>query len=186
MNSKRKMWFTILGLALGVLVGIYIQPSISGDSPYEQFRKFEQVFNQIQKSYVDNVDSPKLIEAAIGGMLEELDPHSVYIPAEQQKRVEEDFRGSFEGIGVEFDVVRDTITIVTAINGGPSEALGILAGDKIIKIDGKNAVGMKREDVPKKIARHKRDTRYRHNLPPRQPRGERLRHPARQNPTVHS
>jgi len=151
MNSKRKMWFTILGLALGVLVGIYIQPSISGDSPYEQFRKFEQVFNQIQKSYVDNVDSPKLIEAAIGGMLEELDPHSVYIPAEQQKRVEEDFRGSFEGIGVEFDVVRDTITIVTAINGGPSEALGILAGDKIIKIDGKNAVGMKREDVPKKL-----------------------------------
>lgn len=151
MNSKRKMWFTILGLALGVLVGIYIQPSISGDSPYEQFRKFEQVFNQIQKSYVDNVDSPKLIEAAITGMLEELDPHSVYIPAEQQKRVEEDFRGSFEGIGVEFDVVRDTITIVTAINGGPSESLGILAGDKILKIDGTNAIGMKREDVPKKL-----------------------------------
>ena len=80
-----------------------------------------------------------------------LDPHSVYIPAEQQKKVEEDFKGSFQGIGVEFDIVRDTITIISPISGGPSEALGIQSGDKIVKIDGKNAVGLKRDDVPKKL-----------------------------------
>lgn len=84
-------------------------------------------------------------------MLAELDPHSVYIPPKEMKRVEEDFRGSFEGIGVEFDIINDTITIVSPIAGGPSEKLGILPGDKIVKIDGENAVGMTREDVPKKL-----------------------------------
>jgi len=151
MKSRRKMWFTVIGLACGVSIGIYIQPVISGDSPYEQMRKFQDVLYTVQKQYVDEVDTPKLVESAIVGMLNELDPHSVYIPAEQQKRVEEDFRGSFEGIGVEFDIVRDTITIVTPISGGPSEALGILAGDKMVRIDGENAVGMSRDDVPKKL-----------------------------------
>jgi carboxyl-terminal processing protease len=149
--SKKKMWFTILGLVFGILLGIYIQPVISGDNIYDQIRKFNEVLATVQKNYVDDVDTPKLVEAAIVGMLNELDPHSVYIPAEQQKRVEEDFRGSFQGIGVEFDVIRDTITIVSPIAGGPSEALGILAGDKIVKIDGENSVGMPREDVPKKL-----------------------------------
>lgn len=145
------MWFTIFGLAVGILVGMYIQPVISGDSIYEQVEKFERVLYTVQKNYVDDVDTPELVEAAIDGMLARLDPHSIYIPAEQQKRVEEDFRGNFEGIGVEFDVIRDTITIVSPITGGPSEALGITAGDKIVKIDGQNAVGMPREDVPKKL-----------------------------------
>lgn len=151
MNPKKKMWFTILGLVVGTLLGIYIQPVISGDNIYDQLGKFKDVLLTVQKNYVDEVDTPKLVESAIVGMLGELDPHSVYIPAEQQKRVEEDFRGSFQGIGVEFDVVRDTITVVSAIAGGPSEQLGIRAGDKFIKIDGQNAVGMSREDVPKKL-----------------------------------
>lgn len=151
MNPKKKMWFTILGLAAGILLGIYIQPVISGDNIYDQLGKFKDVLLTVQKNYVDDVDTPKLVESAIVGMLGELDPHSVYIPAEQQKRVEEDFRGSFQGIGVEFDVVSDTITVVSAISGGPSEQLGIRAGDKIVKIDGTNAVGMSRDDVPKKL-----------------------------------
>ncbi|MEO5930771.1 MAG: S41 family peptidase [Candidatus Kapaibacterium sp.] len=151
MTRRKKMWFTVFGLAAGILIGIYIQPLVSGDSLYEQMRKFSEVLNTVQKNYVDEVQTPKLVEAAIVGMLGELDPHSVYIPAEQQKRVEEDFRGSFQGIGVEFDVVKDTITIVSAITGGPSEALGIQAGDKIVKIDDKNAVGMSRDDVPKQL-----------------------------------
>ena len=151
MSSKRKMWFTIFGLAVGILVGIYIQPVISGDNIYEQVKKFQDVLYTVQKNYVEEVDTPKLVEAAIYGMLAKLDPHSIYIPAAQQKRVEEDFRGNFEGIGVEFDVIRDTITIVSPISGGPSEALGIMSGDKIVKIDDVNAVGMSRDDVPKKL-----------------------------------
>ncbi len=150
-RQSKKMWFTILGLALGTLVGIYIQPLISGDSIYEQLNKFKDVLFTVEKYYVDDVNSPELVESAIAGMLNRLDPHSVYIPAEQQRRVEEDFRGSFEGIGIEFDVIRDTITVVSPISGGPSETLGIISGDKIIKIDGQNAVGMDRSDVPNKL-----------------------------------
>ena len=150
-RQSKKMWFTILGLALGILVGIYIQPLISGDSIYEQLNKFKDVLFTVEKYYVEDVDSPELVESAIAGMLNKLDPHSVYIPAEQQRRVEEDFRGSFEGIGIEFDVVRDTITVVSSISGGPSEALGIISGDKIVKIDGKDAIGIDRSEVPKKL-----------------------------------
>lgn len=151
MTQRKKMWFTILGLAAGILIGIYIQPVISGDSIYDQLKKFKEVLFIVEKNYVDDVNTPKLVEAAIVGMLGDLDPHSVYIPAEAQKRVEEDFRGSFQGIGVEFDVIRDTITIVTAISGGPSAALGIQAGDKIVKINDSTAVGMTRETVPSKL-----------------------------------
>ena len=150
-QHSRKMWFTVFGLAVGILVGIYIQPVISGDSIYEQLNKFKEVLFTVEKYYVDDVDTPELVESAIGGMLSELDPHSVYIPAEQQRRVEEDFRGSFEGIGIEFDMVRDTITVVTAISGGPSDILGILSGDKIVAIEGKSAIGVDRNDVPEKL-----------------------------------
>lgn len=145
------MWFTVFGLAIGILVGIYIQPVVSGDSIYEQLNKFKDVLFTVEKYYVDDVDTPMLIESAISGMLGKLDPHSVYIPAEQQRRVEEEFRGSFEGIGIEFDIVRDTITVVTAISGGPSEALGILSGDKLVKIAGENAVGLDRTEIPEKL-----------------------------------
>jgi len=138
----------ILGIAIGTLVAPRL---VSGDSIYDQVEKFSTILNMAAKNYVEEVDTQKLTEAAIKGMLSELDPHSVYIPPKEMKRVEEDFRGSFEGIGVEFDIINDTITIVSPIAGGPSERLGILPGDKIVKIDGENAVGLTREDVPKKL-----------------------------------
>jgi carboxyl-terminal processing protease len=84
-------------------------------------------------------------------MLNELDPHSVYITAKEMQKVEEDFRGSFDGIGVEFDIVNDTVTVVSPIIGGPSEALGIQAGDKIVRINDTTAIKLTREMVPKKL-----------------------------------
>lgn len=150
-KRSRKMWFTVFGLAIGILVGIMIQPVVSGDNLYDQLNKFKDVLFTVEKYYVDDVDTPTLIESAISGMLSKLDPHSVYIPAEQMRRVEEEFRGSFDGIGIEFDIVRDTITVVTAISGGPSEALGILSGDKLVKIEGESAVGLDRSEVPNKL-----------------------------------
>jgi len=143
--------FLIFGIAIGAALGFYAQPVVSGDSVYDQVRKFSDVLSMSVKSYVDEVDTQKLTEAALRGMLEELDPHSVYIPAKEMERVEEEFKGSFEGIGVEFDIINDTITIVSPITGGPSEALGILAGDKILRIDDTVAVGLTRSDVPKKL-----------------------------------
>jgi len=139
-------------VVLGIAIGSIIAPRlVSSDNIYDQVEKFSTILSMAAKNYVDEVDTQKLTEAAIKGMLAELDPHSVYIPPKEMKRVEEDFRGSFEGIGVEFDIINDTITIVSPIAGGPSEKLGILPGDKIVKIDGENAVGLSREDVPKKL-----------------------------------
>lgn len=140
-----------LVLAVGIGLGLYVQPAVSGDSVFEQVRKFNDVLSMAVKNYVDEVDTQKLTEAAIRGMLDELDPHSVYITAKEMERVEEDFKGSFEGIGVEFDIVSDTITIISPITGGPSEALGILAGDKIVRINDSTAIGLNRSDVPKKL-----------------------------------
>jgi carboxyl-terminal processing protease len=138
-------------ISIGVLIGMKVNTAASGDDLFENVKKFNEALTLVKKNYVEDVSTDKLTEAAIRGMLSELDPHSVYINAEQLKRVNEDFQGSFEGIGVEFDIVNDTITIVTPISGGPSEALGIQAGDKIVKIDGVSAIKMTREDVPKKL-----------------------------------
>ncbi len=149
-DTKRAPIFGIalLAISVGLLGGILLQRSLT-DVPVESdLAKFREVLQTVDGNYVEEVDDNELVEAAIAGMLDRLDPHSVYISAKEQKRVEEDFRGSFEGIGVEFDVVRDTVTIVAAISGGPSEQLGILSGDKIVKINGDNAVGLTREEVP--------------------------------------
>jgi carboxyl-terminal processing protease len=124
---------------------------VSNDSLHDQLIKFNDVLSLTQKYYVEDVDTQKLVEAAINGLLGTLDPHSVYIPASALPRVQEEFRGSFEGIGVEFDVINDTLIVVAPVAGGPSESLGILAGDKIVKIDGVTCIGIKRDDVPKKL-----------------------------------
>lgn len=147
----RKYFITGGTVLLGIVIGLMFQPLISGDNVFEHVKKFDRVLNTAIKNYVEDVDTQKLTEAAIRGMLNELDPHSVYITAEEMKGVTEDFQGSFEGIGVEFDIINDTLTVVSPISGGPSESLGILAGDKIVKIDGTDAVGLDRSDVPKKL-----------------------------------
>ena len=151
MSKKFILPVSIILIALGIFVGMKIQDAVSDDKITSQVRKFNDALEVTSRYYVDDVDSQKLTEDAIKGMLEGLDPHSVYISADQLKRVNEDFQGSFEGIGVEFDIINDTLTIVSPINGGPSEKLGILAGDKIVKIDGQSSVKIARDDVPKKI-----------------------------------
>ena len=138
-------------IVLALLIGMQLNKLISGDSIFEQLTKFKEVLSYTEKFYVDEVDTPKLVESAINGLLAELDPHSVYIPSSQISRVTEEFQGSFEGIGVEFEVLNDTLLVVAPIPGGPSEALGILAGDKIVKINDTSSVSIKREDVPKKL-----------------------------------
>ncbi len=141
----------LIVLVAGVFIGMKIQNAISDDKVTEQVRKYGEVLSLVSQYYVDTIDTQKLTETAISSLLTELDPHSVYINQEQLKRVNEDFQGSFEGIGVEFDIINDTLTIVSPISDGPSEKLGILAGDKIIKIDGVSCIKIPREDVPKKL-----------------------------------
>ncbi|HOQ49568.1 MAG TPA: S41 family peptidase, partial [Candidatus Kapabacteria bacterium] len=149
MYRKISLYLSLLGL--GIVAGVFLSPLISGDNIFDQLEKYKVVFNTAFKNYVDEVSASTLTESAIKGMLSDLDPHSTYINAEEMQRVDEDMRGSFEGIGVQFDIISDTITVISPIAGGPSEAVGILAGDKIVKIDGVSAIGMRQEDVPKKL-----------------------------------
>ncbi len=147
----KKAFLSLQLILIGVVVGLFVQPLFSNDNIYEQFKKFQFVFNTMTKNYVDEVDINKAMEAAIEGMLQNLDPHSAYIAKEEMKKVTEDFKGHYFGIGVEFDIINDTLTIIAPLVGGPSEQLGIQAGDKIVKIDGKESVGISREEVPKRL-----------------------------------
>jgi carboxyl-terminal processing protease len=139
------------GVAIGLAIGNFAPEAFSGDGVDEQVRKFKLVLNQAYRNYVDDVQPAKLTEAAIKAALAELDPHSVYIPADQRERDDEDFRGNFEGIGVFFEMVQDTVTVVSPIVGGPSEKAGVLASDKIVKINGQNAVGITDKEVMKRL-----------------------------------
>lgn len=113
--------------------------------------KFEQFFHYLDSKYVDTLDNEKLVETAITSILSELDPHSSYSSAEEMKAITEAFEGSFSGIGVEFDVLKDTIIVVNTIAGGPAESVGIVPNDRIVAIDGVSAVGLSRADVPKML-----------------------------------
>ncbi|MBI5541738.1 MAG: S41 family peptidase [Bacteroidia bacterium] len=115
--------------------------------------KLSRVLDVINMFYVDTVSNDKLVEAAIVEMLKELDPHSVYVSADEVKEMNEPLEGNFEGIGVQFNIYNDTIMVVNPIPGGPSEKLGIRAGDRIIQIDGVNVAGVKikNNDVFKKL-----------------------------------
>jgi carboxyl-terminal processing protease len=141
----------IVLLLVALFCGMQLNTLISGDNIYEQIDKFSTVLSETEKYYVDNVDTQKLTDAAISGMLSSLDPHSVYIPPAQLKTVNEDFRGNFEGVGIEFAIVNDTINVVQPIGGGPSAQVGIMSNDKIVKIDGKSAIGFDNDQVMKSL-----------------------------------
>ncbi|HRF80475.1 MAG TPA: peptidase S41, partial [Flavobacteriales bacterium] len=86
--------------------------------------KISSLMYHIDRMYVDDVDKNKLVDAAIVSMLQELDPHSIYIPKEDLEEVNEPLKGNFEGVGIQFNIIRDTIYVVDAIPGGPSERIG--------------------------------------------------------------
>jgi len=115
--------------------------------------KLISAIDLIKTKYVDTVNENKLVETAIIEMLKGLDPHSSYLTAEEVKEMNEPLHGNFEGIGVSFNILNDTIFVINAIPGGPSEKLGILSGDKIIEIDQKNVagIGITNKDVFSKL-----------------------------------
>lgn len=108
--------------------------------------KFEEAYLYISNNFPDE-DMTKRTEDALEAMFKGLDPHSIYIEPELSENIENSFSGKFQGIGVQFDILQDTITVVTAIAGGPSDQLGIRSGDRIIRINGESAIGFKNEDV---------------------------------------
>ncbi|WP_295939698.1 S41 family peptidase [uncultured Alistipes sp.] len=134
-----------------LILAILFALPLSAQEPgtVQQLQKLLHVYRYLDRLYVDEVDMEPLVESAITGMLEELDPHSAYINAEDMKGVQESFEGEFSGIGVEFSILRDTILVVNTIVGGPAERVGVMPNDRIIRIDTTYAVKFKQADVPK-------------------------------------
>jgi carboxyl-terminal processing protease len=131
-------WLLILILMAGAF-------TVNGQSqkydPNAGMKKYNMALQIIKYAYVDSVDEANLVETAIVENLKELDPHSVYIPKKDLKRANEPLEGNFEGVGIQFEILKDTITVVHPTPGGPSEKLGIMSGDKIIRIDGEAVTG---------------------------------------------
>ena len=125
---------------VSIFAGMEIDKVISADNIYEQIKKFSDVLSATDKAYVDNVDTGKLTEAAIVGMLNTLDPHSVYIPQKQFEKVQEEFKGKFEGVGISFRVLNDTITVIEPTGGGPSARMGVISNDRIVKINDSSSI----------------------------------------------
>ncbi|MBN8589432.1 MAG: S41 family peptidase [Rhodothermia bacterium] len=148
MRFTKKFSYIGAGILIaGFFFGMGIQKVFSGEDVVQSLQKLDQAFSLINQQYVDDVDSAKLAENAIEGMLKGLDPHSVYIDAKRMKRVREEFDASFEGIGIFFDFVDDTLMVQQVISDGPSEKAGLKAGDFIVKVDEKETKGWKNEDV---------------------------------------
>ena len=147
---------SLLILAVIFLAGLVFQKFgnqalYSSDSLQYQIQRFNEVLNYVNRFYVEPPDNEKLINGAIDGMLGELDPHSVYLPPKNYEQEMERFEGHFEGIGIEFVVLNKILTVISPIVGGPSELVGLLPGDEILKIDNESAFGITNEEVFKKL-----------------------------------
>jgi carboxyl-terminal processing protease len=140
MKKRFSLVTTAALVVVSIFAGMEINNLISADNIYEQIKKYGDVLSAVEKSYVDDVDTGKLTEAAIVGMLNTLDPHSVYIPPKQLEKVKEDFKGKFEGVGIEFRILNDTITVVEPVVGGPSARMGVLSNDRIVKINDTSSI----------------------------------------------
>lgn len=165
--NKKTLFLILLLLIVSLTVGLLI-----GNSLHKRFylpvrtnetqagKKLESIIGLIETAYVDSVNSQEIVEKSIPGILENLDPHSTYIPAREMQGVEEEMQGNFSGIGVQFSIQSDTIMIVDVISGGPSSKLGILAGDRIVEVNDTvvAGTGIQNEQVLK-LLRGKKGTR---------------------------
>lgn len=154
-RNKVQIWLPLIiavSVVLGILIGMRLPQSaaaikISKRDTVQDYRlregKIEELLRYIEAKYVDKVDRDKLVDEAIEKLMSQLDPHSSYIPASELEEVNEQLDGKFNGIGVEFLIVKDTAVVVSPMSGGPSEVAGILPGDKIIKVGDSVIVGEK-------------------------------------------
>lgn len=152
MSDKKFYIFSILILVAAILLSYkYENTEASTNDTLKYFKKMNYILRIVDNVYVDEPDNEKMMEGAIEGLLQGLDPHSTYIPAEEQKEVEEDFKGEFGGIGIEFEIKHKYLTVVSPIPDTPSDRLGLQPGDRIIRIDGKTAVGITTNEVFKRL-----------------------------------
>ncbi len=155
-NRKKDIIYPIfLGIVLiiGIIIGFKLNKGSGRTSLLvnPKTEKLTSVLKYIEDDYVDTVGMSNLVEQTLPSVLKNLDPHSIYIPAKEFQGMNEPLEGGFDGIGVQYNMPNDTIVVVSPVKGGPSERLGVMAGDRIIKINGKNVAGVKfqTDSVPK-------------------------------------
>ena len=139
--NKLKIWAPLVGAALlvaGIWIG-YVIAGGKGTTPAQQ--KLNKVFELIADEYVDEVSMDSIVELTIPQLLQNLDPHSIYIPVDELDKMNRDLESSFFGVGIQFQLISDTICVVQVIEGGPAQHVGMLAGDRIIAVDGKQMTG---------------------------------------------
>ncbi len=138
-------------LASGVLLGLYLNVGKTSSDPeekrflsigFDRYDKVGDIVNFIMESYVDSLNREELTDEVIVNLLENLDPHSSYIPASAFREMNDPLMGSFDGIGIEFNMITDTVVVINPIPGGPSETVGLRAGDRIIIVEGDTIAGM--------------------------------------------
>ena len=140
-NNRKKDIIYPIALAVVLVAGLLIgaalrqQPGRTSLTVYPRADKLTSVLNYIENQYVDTITMTTLVESTIPTLLKSLDPHSVYIPASELQQVNEPLDGGFDGIGITFNMPNDTIIVINTIPGGPSERVGLLAGDRIATIN---------------------------------------------------
>ena len=150
MSEKKQTLIRIAEILLGVLLGVLLTMTVVRyresrkilSAKYVEWRKLNLILDEIEKNYVDTIDQAGMTDAAIAGALAKLDPHSVYMPPVKLEAAEEDLAGTFEGIGIQFNVPNDTAIVLEVIAGGPSEKAGLLTGDRLLKVDDKVIAGV--------------------------------------------
>jgi carboxyl-terminal processing protease len=157
--SKRNLILLVFLIML-ILLGPYGDSRVSAvdRNTYKNLKTFSEVLDMVEKNYVEPVESEKLIQGAINGMIKSLDPHSVFMTADMYKDLEVETRGSFGGLGIEITILKDVLTVVSPIEDTPAYNAGIKAGDQIIKIDDKSTKDITITEAVKKL-RGPRDTK---------------------------
>ena len=137
----------LLGVILGVLITMVsnkaLEPKKKFDGDYNRWRKLNLILQEVGSNYVDTIDMEAMTDAAVAAALAELDPHSVYLPPVELTESETQLSGNFEGIGITFNVPNDTAVVINPVQGGPSEKAGLLQGDRIVRVDGRDIAGVK-------------------------------------------
>ncbi|MDE5749738.1 MAG: PDZ domain-containing protein, partial [Duncaniella sp.] len=150
MNNRLKspaVWMP-LAIAVSLVAGMWIGKSFLGDhSRWSARTKLDTILELIDLNYVDEFDTDLLLEYSIPDIIAGLDPHSVYIPAEDLQAVNEDLEGSFSGIGISFNLMGDTINVLEVISGGPSQKVGLMPGDRIVSVDDSIVAGKGISDI---------------------------------------
>ena len=140
LSKISRLWPLMISASMGFLLATILflpRAYASSDSIYrvlrERMKALEQIIRYVNHFYFDTVDFEKIMDGAFQGLMESLDPHSNYIPAKEQENISELFRGNFQGIGIEFDILDGYITVISPIPDSPSDLVGLMPGDKIRK-----------------------------------------------------